>query len=389
MKNNKLNKPITGFPSLVFNTLEKQLSTHPIILFHDNTRGVYFYLKSRSADDEDNKPRPQYDSEVFVPKSGKRGMLFAKDSYIDCSQIFRIPEYELDDYLESNPEIEIEKVEELDYQYVMAIFAKMEECLLKKPPYMAYSFVNYNIEKDIVNAKIIYASGKHLKNDYSYEINKILPEEQRTFFDLTKPLKEQWNKLEKILSEEQLEKLAVLQGEKDIIQERGKKNWFYPRRIQEIVKIAKEKYFARKMYLPPARWILDNEANLSLWEKQKWTSRAIIRYINNLWEQAQVDPKIKPLTAQRISWYILDEGLSRLNPTKLEEIKKRDFEYMLHWFRAQRLEENSESLKIFEQQMEKLNPKEDSRYFNYYELERKLEKRIKDKTKDDGWSQGM
>lgn len=392
MKTNKLINwfsPIMIKPSLVFNSLEEEIIHHPLIFFYDPDEGVYYYLSARSAINKDKSLRVQNTGEIFIPKIKSGTNLFERDAFVNCSRIYEISEKDLKEFLDNNEKTEINNIEELDYQYVIAIFNKMNECLSKKPPYITYSEIKYDRDTKKLTANTLYTTNAHLKYDI------------KNFGGLRKKRKDK-NIIEK--------KAAII----------NKSNPSYLPAVKSVIEKGEYIFELENVEIPLAEWVINKEKQNPKWSKHSFNSKEICESVNKILEDSKKDDSINPIVPIEIDYYNLAKGLyEKGRQDILEEIYKRDFKYMLWWIQEKKLDLGTKAFEKFKNEMQINTGKE---YFDYLDLEEKMknyqrqelikkekkqiietEKTLKskqkdkknlneekDKTKDDdGWSQGM
>ncbi|VEU66793.1 Uncharacterised protein (plasmid) [Mesomycoplasma conjunctivae] len=83
-------KPFMPIKSITFDTLGQDIDSHPVIIIHNMDGLELFYIKSRTAIDENGQLKKPTEGEILIKKSKNRNALFKNDSYLDCSQLFRI-----------------------------------------------------------------------------------------------------------------------------------------------------------------------------------------------------------------------------------------------------------------------------------------------------------
>lgn len=386
----KTKHPFKTKESMVFNSLEEGYDSHPIILFKEPNDIFYYYLKSRSAfkKDESRDILPQ---EVYVPRSKNKNAYFSQDSLVDCSQIFKIEEDDLNDFLTENPDVEKSDAQELDYQYVVAIFNKMSECLQQKPPFAVISQIRYNREAKKLESQVVYANEWHLKKDLKN-------------FKRKRNFKEQMDA--KLKKQEIINRSNIKEAK-----------WVLEKNIAGL-----NDYWEQTIYIPLAKWIVLNSDNFSNKKPSEWNSKIILKQVNNSVVAKKTDNNKLAIIPDFASWNNISIGLEEIKRNDLlEKIYQSDFKYMLDWMVQKKLALNNKSFEVFKQEQEKDNIYEHKyafSFFDYDELEerfdkylekQKLEKQeiskkhwdniwdrhkekdgLKDKTKDDdGWSQGM
>ena len=148
--NNKFNPIIFNELGLVLEFKGKPKGIRPIIIFYDKKNDDYWYIKSRGAI-KNNNYKDKEQSEILIKKSD-RG-LFEKDSYIDCSQIFKIDADLLESLVNKNDELH-DETSILDKNQQELILNEINNCLNQEPPYL--SIVKVYKEKDKIKGSSLY-----------------------------------------------------------------------------------------------------------------------------------------------------------------------------------------------------------------------------------------
>ncbi|WP_025755710.1 Mbov_0400 family ICE element protein [Mycoplasmopsis cricetuli] len=153
--------------SIIFDRFENQIPYSPIILFYDDYEEMYYYIKYRSAIDRKENLKEPINNEVFVSKS-KKGLL-TKDSYVDTSQIFRIPAKDLDDLLDKKDRLYLE-TEFLNKKDIVNIYESLLDNLKQEPPKVTVSTVW--IEEEKINSYVEYSHEELLDEEFIKFQNK-------------------------------------------------------------------------------------------------------------------------------------------------------------------------------------------------------------------------
>ncbi|ASD29221.1 hypothetical protein CEG41_00690 [Ureaplasma parvum] len=87
-------KPVIFEKSIVFDLVGKQIESHPVIVFYDDTKNEYWYLGARSSyffdkNTEKWEKKKPFEGEFEIKASESKG-LFTKDTYVDTTKIYKI-----------------------------------------------------------------------------------------------------------------------------------------------------------------------------------------------------------------------------------------------------------------------------------------------------------
>ena len=156
--NNKFNPIIFNELGLALEFEGEPKGIRPIIIFYDKKNDNYWYIKSRDVN-KNNKYKDKFKGEILIEKSD-RG-LFIKDSYIDCSQIFKIDTDLLESLVNKNHEIH-DETSILEKNQQELILNEINNCLNEKPPYL--SIVEVYKEKDKIKGSSLYLCPEKYKN---------------------------------------------------------------------------------------------------------------------------------------------------------------------------------------------------------------------------------
>ena len=118
---------------------ERDKSLRPFIIFYDDKQDCYYYLKARNAEYQDfktkqTKLKKQFKGEIFVSQSDFG--LLSKDSYVDCSQIFKCNRELLESLIDVEDELFKITNELFDFDK-SEIKDKIKECIFEIPPYLS------------------------------------------------------------------------------------------------------------------------------------------------------------------------------------------------------------------------------------------------------------
>ncbi|CAT05058.1 Uncharacterised protein [Mesomycoplasma conjunctivae] len=246
-------KPFMPIKSITFDTLGQDIDSHPVIIIHNMDGLELFYIKSRTAIDENGQLKKPTEGEILIKKSKNRNALFKNDSYLDCSQLFRIQELDYDDLIHNNKKLQFTKTTQLSYEDVLRIFEKIGQLIEKIPPYIALSDVSYDRNTNKIQSDLLYASDKHLNEDlrFLFKTKKLSSSEIQTWTNYVENIKNSKN----------------LEGVEIVSKALEKAIWDYD---DEMVT------------QPLARWIEENQ----LIEKGKTTKDIILEH-NSLFNQGK------------------------------------------------------------------------------------------------------
>ncbi len=122
------------FDELGLKYKEKYKDMRPIIIFYDEINKDYWYIKSRSTKNKNGKHRPEYKGEIIVGKSNEG--LFKNESYVDCSQIFKINADLLESLIDKNHNL-YNETSVLNKNEQEIILNKINYYLNQQPPYLS------------------------------------------------------------------------------------------------------------------------------------------------------------------------------------------------------------------------------------------------------------
>lgn len=277
-------EPFMPIKSITFDTLGQDIKSHPVIVIHDMDGLELFYIKSRTAREKNGKLKKAKEGEILIKKSNNPNALFKNDSYLDCSQLFRIQELDYDNLIYNNKNLQFTDTTQLSYEDVLRIFEKIEKLTAKVPPHIALSDVKYDKNTNAIKSDLLYASDSHLDKDLENFLNnnKLSDSEVQVWTRLTQKLKNNKN----------LEALKI---------------------VSDALKKAQRDYKDEMIIEPLARWIDDN----GLLEKGK-TTRDIILEHNALFEQG-TKIAIRPISAYdmwKIDYFAFANGKLKSNDLK-------------------------------------------------------------------------
>lgn len=158
------NNPVI-FDELGFKYSDFNKSLWPFIIFFDENENCYYYLKAQNAHFGANHPKagklkPKKYGEYFIKQSlnGSKS-LFTKDSYVDCSQIFKCNKELLEPLIDTDSEIYKNTISLSEY-YQSEILDNVKMCILNRPPYL--SIVEVKINKDGTYGESLYLCNEKL-----------------------------------------------------------------------------------------------------------------------------------------------------------------------------------------------------------------------------------
>ncbi|MDW2835151.1 hypothetical protein R7V42_03410 [Mesomycoplasma ovipneumoniae] len=308
--------PTSFNDSLIFTSLEETIEAHPVVIFYDSNTDLYYYAKARSKHKKNGEIRKKLKSEIEIPKSNKPKTLFRKVSYLDCSQIFYIDKDDLEEFLKKN-QIKIWDTQELDYYYVNKIFNTINSFLNEKSPFIVFMHVNYDVNIQKAIPKVLYASDWHLKRDYNNSSKSL----------------EIKLKMEALQKERDPQNLNLLRNN---------------------LSLAKREYEEEKIYSRLLKWIKRNK-----FIQKGLNSMEIIKQYNSL-EQ--------PIIPINIDAKIISKSINDYDEL-IEDLQKKDFEFMKSWLEKNNLSFDLDSFKIFKLIMQKENNQGDIFDFNHLERE--------------------
>ena len=149
--NNKSNPIIFNELGFDLEFKGKTKGIRPIIIFYDKKNDNYWYIKSRDALNKKNTNKKKFKGEILIEKSNIG--LFKKDSYIDCSQIFKIDAYLLESLVNKNHKMH-NQTSVLEKNQQELILNKINNYLNQEPPYL--SIVEVYKEKDKIKGSSLY-----------------------------------------------------------------------------------------------------------------------------------------------------------------------------------------------------------------------------------------
>ncbi|WP_434336645.1 Mbov_0400 family ICE element protein [Mesomycoplasma conjunctivae] len=278
-------KPFMPIKSITFDTLGQDIKTHPVIIIHDMDGLELFYIKSRTAIDENGQLKDPTEGEILIRKTNNPDALFQNDSYLDCSQLFRIHQLDYDALIRNNKNLKFTKTTQLSYEDVLRIFEKIGQLIEKIPPYIALSDVSYDRNTNKIQSDLLYASDEHLDSDLEYLLkkSKLSSSEIQTWT----------NYVENIKNSKNLEGIEI---------------------VSDALEKAIWDYDDEMVVEPLARWIKKNQ----LIEKGKTTKDIILEH-NSLFNQG------KKIAARPIGIY--DVGVINSFAFAASKIRKNDLKF--------------------------------------------------------------
>lgn len=158
----KGNNPVlfTELGTPIMSSYGQERGFRPFVIFYSEEENSYYYIKSRDAlrktvSKKYGPYKKQWKGEVLI-KAAEQG-LFSKDSYVDCSQFFRIDA----DLLESLVDFdnsEYKNTNSLSRETISEIIEEINKCCSENPPYLS-----------IVQ---VYKTGRDLKSFSLYLCDK-------------------------------------------------------------------------------------------------------------------------------------------------------------------------------------------------------------------------
>ena len=162
----------------------KQKSIRPFVIFYDDKEDCYYFLKSQSAHYSANHPNKNIAGQLKIPKKGEvlisyseDGGLFKKDSYVDCSQIFKCNRELLESLVDKECDL-YKYTNKLKEPQINKILVEMCNCIFEIPPYLSILEIKLN-EQEETYAKSLYLCDEKLDDelmkldDYDLEANGI------------------------------------------------------------------------------------------------------------------------------------------------------------------------------------------------------------------------
>ncbi len=143
---------------------------HPFVIFYDDNEDCYYYLKARSFYYHSNKTITKNEKpwEVMVKRTENFG-LFAMDSLVDCSQIFKCNRELLESLIDTNDDY-YKNTDILNNHYINKIKEITLNCIMQVPPYLSI------IEVKLNNNGETYAKSLYLCEEKINEIEEQIKE---------------------------------------------------------------------------------------------------------------------------------------------------------------------------------------------------------------------
>ncbi|WP_033160892.1 Mbov_0400 family ICE element protein [[Mycoplasma] collis] len=148
----------------VFNRYEEPIEHHPLVILYDVRFQRYYYLKIRSAYNAGGKLRNKYDGEIFINKAAKG--LLSRDSYVDTTQIFSIPEKELEKIVNTNDVLYLD-TENFTRNQIDEIYENLMHNLGQIPPYVSLVRTKFNPVKNDFEAKTLYSHPEFMETEFN------------------------------------------------------------------------------------------------------------------------------------------------------------------------------------------------------------------------------
>jgi len=133
----------------------------PFVIFYDEKNDTYWYIKSRDAIATNKKYKYKYKfkGEILI-KEANTG-LFEKESYVDCSQIFKIEANLLESLVDKEADL-YEKTRVLNENQQKIILNKINKFVNEEPPYL--SIIEVYKVGDKLKANSLYLCPKKFKD---------------------------------------------------------------------------------------------------------------------------------------------------------------------------------------------------------------------------------
>ena len=149
----------TNFKKIISNN-------HPFIIFYDDKQDCYYYLKARGAYKFGTKQlRTKMKSEVLVNESAYDG-LFSKDSYVDCSQIFKCNRELLESLVDIDNEL-YKNTHILGKYDITNILDTLKDNIFAIPPYLSIIEVKID-DKGNTYGESLYLCEEKINDIYDY-----------------------------------------------------------------------------------------------------------------------------------------------------------------------------------------------------------------------------
>ncbi|TDV24127.1 hypothetical protein BCF59_0074 [Mycoplasmopsis mustelae] len=157
-------KPFKPYESVTFDRLENNFGVHPIIIFLDVYKDIYYYVKARSAINKYHHKRAKLEHEIKVPKARKG--LFIHDSFVDTSEIYKISYEDLHQVFDEESIYYLE-TDFFTLQEINDLYTNIIRNLESKHPSVSLCHVFIDKNKNVC-AKTLYACENFLKHDFEW-----------------------------------------------------------------------------------------------------------------------------------------------------------------------------------------------------------------------------
>ncbi len=125
---------------LIFNELGQSYggnkSYRPFIIFYDDIDDSYYYIKAQDKFYKDGRVKQIRKGEIEIKQTISSEGLFTKDSYVDCSQIFKCDRELLESLVDKEDKLYLStfKLPEND---IMRLKETILDCIFAVPPYLS------------------------------------------------------------------------------------------------------------------------------------------------------------------------------------------------------------------------------------------------------------
>ncbi|VEU59345.1 Mbov_0400 family ICE element protein [Mesomycoplasma neurolyticum] len=157
---------------ITFDRFEGPIKHRPIVIFRDEYAEItedgkiiekYYYIKARSAHDENGNIKIAKKGEIFLEKA-TIGLL-TNDSYVDTTQIYSIKKEELNNIVDRKNVIFASTNDLTKYQ-IDKIYRSVLKNLTQEPPYVSFMDVKLNNKTNAFVGELKYSHEYFLDQDY-------------------------------------------------------------------------------------------------------------------------------------------------------------------------------------------------------------------------------
>lgn len=139
----------------------------PFVIFYDDKEDCYYYLRVRDANYKnwltgETKTKKAFKGEIFVSQNDYG--LMTKDSYVDCSQIFKCNRELLESLVDKN-DILYKNTKILSNFDISEIKDMIKHCIFEVPPYLSIVEVKLD-DKGNTYGESLYLCNEKLNNLY-------------------------------------------------------------------------------------------------------------------------------------------------------------------------------------------------------------------------------